>query len=328
MIHIPLANIISRIREKTNLPDEEINALIDQKLTALSGLVSREGAAHIVANELGIKLFEQSYGKLQIANILAGMRSVEAVGKVQQVSEIKKFQARGREGQVASLLIADHSGSIRVVLWGEHANKSMIIKEGDIVKVTNSYVRENQGRKEIHLNDRSQIIINPPGESVEISTEGHQKQISQLKEGDENIQLTATIVQAFEPHFFEVCPQCGKRLQEMQCQSHGAVAPDWAYVMNLFIDDGTDSIRAVLFRQQVSELLGLEKEQMLHYKDSIQDFQEINTKLSGTQIKVHGRVTKNKIFDRNEFIVQKIEVLQKPEQHSEITNITEVENVS
>lgn len=327
MINIPLANIISRIKEKTNLPDEEINALIDQKLASLSGLISREGAAHIIANELGIKLLEQSYGKLQISNILAGMRSVELIGKVQQIYGIRQFQTGQRQGQVASLLVADKTGSMRIVLWGNHADTAAKIKEGDTVKVINGYVRENQGRKELHMNDRSQIIINPEGEIIELTAESQQRQISQLKEGEENVQLTATIVQSFEPHFFEVCPQCGKRLQELQCPTHSAVAPDWSYVMNLFMDDGTESIRAVLFKQQAEELLGISKEEFMRYKDSLQDFQEISTKLPSTQIKVHGRVTKNKIFDRNEFIVQKVEVLKKSASAG-AADITEVENVS
>ena len=64
----------------------------------LSGLISKEGAAHIVANELGIKLFDSFTGKLQIKNIIAGLRNVETVGKVLQVYELREFTTNERQG--------------------------------------------------------------------------------------------------------------------------------------------------------------------------------------------------------------------------------------
>ena len=69
MIKIHLSQIIEKIKEKSALTEEEINSRIKQKMEQLSGLISEEGAAHIIANELGIKLFEAVSGKLQIKNI-------------------------------------------------------------------------------------------------------------------------------------------------------------------------------------------------------------------------------------------------------------------
>ena len=85
MIKLPLSDIISKIKQKSQLSEQEINAKIDKKLDQLSGLISKEGAAHIIANELGIKLFEETSGRLQIKNILAGMRNVETLGKIQRL---------------------------------------------------------------------------------------------------------------------------------------------------------------------------------------------------------------------------------------------------
>ena len=38
-------------------------------------------------------------------------------------------------------------------------------------------------------------------------------------------------------------------------------SPKYAYVMNLFLDDGTENIRTVLWRNQVQRLLGLSDEE-------------------------------------------------------------------
>ena len=58
MLKFSYEEILRRIEEKTGLPNEEIEEKINKKVVQLSDLVSKEGAAHIVANQLGIKLFE------------------------------------------------------------------------------------------------------------------------------------------------------------------------------------------------------------------------------------------------------------------------------
>ena len=296
--------------------------LIDLKLKQLSGLISKEGAAHIIANELGVKIFEQASGKLQIKNILAGMRSVETLGKVTRKFELREFQTQSGTGKVSNIVIGDETGSIRLVMWGEQATSINKLNEGDIVKIVGGYVRENQGRKEVHLNDRSKLIINPPGETVGNVVESAfaaplRKSISGLAEGDENIEILGTIVQAFEPKFYEVCPQCGKRAKPEEnrfiCPVHSSVAPDYSYVMNVVLDDGTENIRSVFFRNQIERLLGKTREELLSYRLNPQEFDKIKTELLGNQVKLVGRVNKNQMFGRLEFTAQLVFTNPNPE---------------
>src|SRR3989344_1841653 len=121
MLKIPYEEIILKINEKTKMTTAELDDRVDKKLKQLSGLISKEGAAHIVANELGVKIFEPLSGKLQIKNILNGMRDVETVGKVLQVFDMKEFVSAKGAGKVASLEIGDETGTIRVVMWGTQA---------------------------------------------------------------------------------------------------------------------------------------------------------------------------------------------------------------
>ena len=83
MLHIPVKDVVEKIKESTSLPEEEIRAQIKSKLESLDGLVSEEGAAYIIASELGVKLFKDVLdGALEIKNIISGMRNVEVVGKI------------------------------------------------------------------------------------------------------------------------------------------------------------------------------------------------------------------------------------------------------
>jgi len=311
MIKIPLSQIIEKIKEKANLSEEEINSKIKQKMEQLSGLVSNEGAAHIIANELGIKLFEEPSGKLQIKNILAGMRDVETLGKIQQISPINEFQRKdGTPGKVANLFVADETGSIRVVLWGSQTDILKDLKEDDIIKITSGYTRENNNRVEIHINEKSKIEINPEGETIKEVKQftSKRKKINELVENDDNIELLGTVVQVFEPRFFEVCPQCNKRIRPRDdgffCEAHNIVTPDYSYVLNTILDDGTETIRAVFFRKQAENLLELDHQKILEYKDAPEKFEEIKNNLLGNIIKVIGRTNKNELFDRLEFVAR------------------------
>jgi replication factor A1 len=323
MLKIPLADIIAKIKEKTDLSDADINAKIDDKLKQLSGLISKEGAAHIIANELGVKIFEQVSGKLQIKNILAGMRSVETVGKVTRVFELREFKTENREGQVSSMFIGDETGTIRITMWGDQAGNIRRIKEGDIVKIVGGYVRENQGRKEVHLNDRSKLIINPEGEKIDKVAEFSQpaatrKTINELAPEDQNVEILGTIVQAFEPKFFEVCPECGKRAkpegENFICPEHSAVTPDYSYVMNVVLDDGTETVRCAFFRNQTERLISKTKDELMKYKEAPEDFEQVKTDLLGNQVKLVGRVNKNEMFDRLEFVAQLVFTNPNPEE--------------
>src|SRR3990167_4252091 len=124
MIKIPYEQIISKIKDEANISETEIEEKIKDKMKQLSGLISKEGAAHIVANELGIKLFDAFTGKLQIKNIIAGLRNVETVGKVVQTYELREFTTNERQGKVASMVIGDETGTVRAVMWGNQADRS------------------------------------------------------------------------------------------------------------------------------------------------------------------------------------------------------------
>ena len=82
MFKIPFADIKEKIVASGKLGREEFENKVKAKISELSGLISEEGAAHIIANELGVELVPQNGNKLKIKEVYAGMKNISKLGKV------------------------------------------------------------------------------------------------------------------------------------------------------------------------------------------------------------------------------------------------------
>lgn len=331
MIKMPYEEVVEKIVSNTELSKDEIEKKIQTKMDQLSGLISKEGAAHIVANELNVKIFDaipDANAEIKIKEVLPGLRNINLYGKVTRLFGVREFKVQDRSGKVGNLLIGDETGNIKIVIWGNLADKLNEIKEGDIIKITSGYSKENNGFKEIHLNDKSEVIINPEGISIDNVkapvSNTIKKKISELQPNDMNVEIVGTIVDLFDIRYYEVCSECNRRVKEdtnYTCNDHPDSKHTYAYVLNGFVDDGSDNIRVVLFKERIENLLKKDKEEILKLRESPENFHEIKNNLLGSIVKLKGRVTKNDMFDRLEFVVNNIELNPDPEE--EIKKIEE-----
>lgn len=332
-MNIPYEEIFAKIVTDAGISENELNEKIEEKMSQLSGLISRDGAAHIVANELGVKVVEQTSGKVSVSKAYAGMRSISLLVKVQRVFDERSFDKGNKKGKVKSFTAGDETGTTRIVAWNDLVDKIQTLKEGDIVQIDDAYVKENNGQKEVHLNDKSKVEINPPGETVGdvkvTQIQRNRKKIDTLQDNEANVEILGTIVQTFEPRFFETCPFCNKRARmapggtDFVCEEHGKVTPKFSFVLNAVIDDGTGTIRAVFFKNQATNLTGKTEEELVAMKESTEKVEQLKTDLLGEIVKVVGKVNKNTMFNRLEFVSQLVfrnpdpeEELKKLEQHA------------
>src|SRR3989338_7160830 len=112
-----LHDIVKKISSESGLGEQEIMRHIEDKKDELSGLISDEGAAYIVAKELGIAIIKQE--RLDIAHIIPGMQNVDVVGKITRLSPIREFSTEKGSGKVTNVTIADTTGSVRLSLWND-----------------------------------------------------------------------------------------------------------------------------------------------------------------------------------------------------------------
>ncbi|MEM1657509.1 MAG: OB-fold nucleic acid binding domain-containing protein [Candidatus Jordarchaeales archaeon] len=153
--------------EKAGVSRTELQNLIERKKRAMGDLISDEGALHLVARDLGVDLSEiDEYKpvKIYVRDLKPDMRNVTITGRVKRIHPVRVFEKRGVQGKVASIVISDITGDIRVVLWGDHVSlvEKGAIKEGMIVRVVKGYIREGlRGELEVHLGKGGFLDIEP-----------------------------------------------------------------------------------------------------------------------------------------------------------------------
>ena len=247
----------------------------------------------------------------------AGLNSVNVLGKIVNINDIRTFQKNNRQGRIGSLLLGDETGTIRIVIWDEKLiDLIKDMRQGDVLKISNAYSKENNGFRELHLGSKSQLLINPENETVaevKLTQKSARKQIKDIAP-DEFVEILGTVVQIFEPKHYNACPVCNKKImpqgEAFNCQEHGQVPPKQVPIVNIFFDDGTGNLRAVLFRDQATKLLA-EK----------QSFEDIKKEVLGKQLLLRGKVTKNEMFNRIELVVNNLEEPKPEEIIAEIENM-------
>ncbi len=289
--------LVEFISENSGVTIEDIERKIEAKQAKFSGLISKEGAAQVIAAELNINFDKQL---IKISHLVSGMRRVNLVGKVIEMFPIRSYQKNGRSGRIGSFIFADNTTNIRTVLWDENhidliANGT--IKEESFLELINASVRNG----ELHLSNFSEIKVSDKFiNNVVTEKPIFIKKIADFNIND-NVSTRAFIVNIFEPKFFEVCPECRKKTIDNNCNDHGRVISEKRVLLSLIIDDGSANIRATIFSEVLEQIITMEelaKEELFAIK---------KREFLGKEFFLNGQIRKNSLFENNDFIVSKIE---------------------
>lgn len=290
--------LVEKIARSSGLEKEEIIRRVEAKRAKLSGLISQEGAAQIVASELGINFDKQA---VKIGELFS-LKKGNVVGKVVQMFPIREYNKNGKQGRIGSFLLADETGNIRVVLWDTHHIRLIEegqIKEEDVVEIVGGSVRN----MELHLTGLSDLKLSQEKiASVNLEKVFYERGIVDYRVGD-RVKTRAVVVQVFEPRTFEVCSMCNARLtagaEGPICSAHGKVLPQKRALVSVVLDDGSESIRAVLFNEQILKLI-----------DSLENFSLKREEILGKEAFFLGNVRQNKLFGNLELFIDGIEEIQ------------------
>ncbi len=203
-MNVDLEDVIDKIIKKTKKPKKEILERIEEKKEDLGGLITDEGAACIVANELGVEIFEEITYKrkrTQIKDLTAGMNNISVVGRIGSIFPIHEFTRKnGQKGKLVKFVLEDLTGQIQVVLWNEQTRlvTDKKIEVNDIIELKNAYTKAGLGDQiELHLGRQGSINLNPQDIDLtafeNLSSSSSFLKIEQLKARMWNVNLIGRI---------------------------------------------------------------------------------------------------------------------------------------
>jgi len=289
--------LVEFISESSGVSKEDIERKVEAKQAKLAGLISKEGAAQVIAAELNVNFDKQM---VKIVHIVPGMRKINLIGKVIELSPIREFNKNGRSGKIGSFVLADDTSNVRTVLWDENhidlISKNQI-KQDIVVEIGNASIRNG----ELHLGSFSEIKVSDKKiDNVITEKPTFVKKVSEFNIGD-NASARAFIVNMFEPKFFEVCPECRRKAINGECNDHGKITPEKRSLLSIVIDDGSENIRCTIFHEVLEKIIPMNE------LENLELFNVKRKDLMGKEVIVSGQVRKNQMFDSNDFIINELE---------------------
>jgi replication factor A1 len=164
---VDLEQIVQQILlTRRDLSREEVLKKIYEKKRSAEDYFLDEVAAKLVASELGVEIpraDEAIQGAILIKDLVSGLNDVSITGRLIIVYPPQTFSRSDMtEGKVARLLLADKTGSLRLVLWDDKIElvEAGTLRQGQIIKALHAYVREGfDGKLELHLGKKGELQI-------------------------------------------------------------------------------------------------------------------------------------------------------------------------
>ena len=188
----------------------------------------------------GVKPAEPVPFWTKIGDLKESMGSVNVAALATQVGDEREFVRRdGTDGKVVSVLLEDDTGTVRLSLWDDDADRAQEITEGTLLVIENGYTRAGYGGIDLNVGRNGRLHIDPEDFEMEIPLiERKITEIIDLREGQKNVTIRGQLLD--DP------------VQRDIDTSRGP-----ATVTNFRIDDGTGEARVSLWRQHAEAAMDL-----------------------------------------------------------------------
>jgi len=250
--------------KKPELTKEKLMELIEKKRVEAKNLLNLEGAAFLVALDLGISIFEEGRltTRMKINDLIPNLGDVTVSGRVLMFYPVQEFtKTDGSKGKLQRVLVGDESGMVEVFVWNEKVDE--ITKENievnSLVKIEHGYTRESiDGRVELHVGDRGKIYPLKPQLIEHEIPPYHEffKKIGEMKKGMKDFNFSGIVVKTFPVKHFSRPAGEGK-VQRLRVK-------DETGEVNLVVWDSlVEETEKIQVGDQIEVLRGTVKENMI-----------------------------------------------------------------
>ena len=166
---------------KEGFKEPDIEEKIKEKVNEFSGFITNEGAAFLVAKEMGLNVSspfiegdpnafleqEIDYDEftIPINEIKEGMSNIVILGFISKIFQPREFKRKdGTIGKVGSFYLSDPSGTVKIVVWDENVDllSSKYFRTGEIVRFIGGYAKIGRNEEiEVHLGKKGKLEIAP-----------------------------------------------------------------------------------------------------------------------------------------------------------------------
>lgn len=149
------------LTSKPGLSVEKIRAMIEEKKKNYHGLLTDEGAAHLVAQDLGVAV-DYTGGKIiKLEDLVSGLKDVSLEASIVYIGEVKKFKRKQGEGKVLRLVLDDGSKQMNCVLWDGKVDDFLLMNPsvGWKIKILHGYTKSGVEGVEVHVGSRGAVKL-------------------------------------------------------------------------------------------------------------------------------------------------------------------------
>jgi len=198
--------------------------------------------------ELGVDFSTASKDVMKVSELQENTYDVSIKVKIQRVFRVSTFTKKdGNDGKVLAMVVADDSGSTRLVFWDEKADEVDGIAAGEVIRVDHAYTKPNRDgtETEIHvgrsstiergLKDKIDATVSTPTFSGSTEPLG-MKKVAELETGMNDVDIEGKIATIYEVKTFT--------------RKDGGEGS----VQNIVIADKTSKIRVTFWSEDIEQI--------------------------------------------------------------------------
>jgi len=94
---------------------------------------------------------------MKISELKPGMKRVELQGRITEIGEVREVMTKfGEPGRVATAVLEDDSGTIKLSLWNETIDT---VSVNSTVKIENGYVTSFRGETQLNVGRYGKLTV-------------------------------------------------------------------------------------------------------------------------------------------------------------------------
>jgi replication factor A1 len=205
--------------------------------------------------------------------------------------ERRTIDGRNGETEILSGEIGDETTRLPFTDWDPHSE----LTEGASVRLEDVYVDEFRGVPSVNVTEFT--TVEPIGD-VAVDDSATEMSIREAVEsgGVYDVALTGNIIEVRDGSgLIQRCPECGRVVQNDQCRTHGQVDPEDDLRVKAILDDGTETVTAILDRELTETVYGGTLADALdHARDAMDRdvvAEQIASDLEGREYRVRGALS-------------------------------------